>query len=841
MLWRILQLPASRIFLTCTLIFAVVVSGILFYAMSRLRQEAISTNVQIAALHAHAFEDHLTQNLEGTENLFRNFATLIDTNPDDTTLLAVFLGALRSAPYLRSLSYLNSDGEVIISTYTPNIGLKVDTSRFFPIPFHSDTVLRIDVPWIGRDLAGALWATPEMPAKSEDLLFVPVIRSFTMRNSSFTLLASLNVDYYLNYYLKNMVVSGGEVSIKRMDGITMFSTDPRNQAGAHFNNHRVHQKMAVMGAGEFIDQHDSHAEKIYAFRASRHFPLAVIVDFDLEAILIQWHAERRQVVGMSAGLALLCIVLGLALVYRHQKMKLELADTEEMEANLRKGLLESIPDAILMLDANGNIIMTNERWNKFCERHIAPRPTRFAIGWPYRKVAETLFGDAPDYQPFIVQVDAIITGSDDIATKEFSLGADSHTFYFQLEIHPLHESKRNGAIVVQRDITTQRRSDEKMKTNEIQYRSVVNALSSGIIVQQFSGEITTCNYAARQILGIECANTISCGAPHGCCLREILQTATTEDGVLLKPHQFPSQKTLDTGKPQRNRILKVQRHDEGIVWLLVNTEPLILNDATQPFAVVTSLADITLLKDLENEKEQQQAIMIQQAKLAELGGMIGVIAHQWKQPLNAISLLTMYLPTLYAEGALGKEELDEHVTDMMEQLRFMSQTIEDFRNFYKPSLTSEMFDIREACSSVLKLCESQLRMISADVDVEPGSPLYTPGYRSEFQQVMLNLFVNSRDVFTERSIPQGLVKVSFQQTTQATIIRVHDNGGGIPEHLLPDGIFQPFVSTKGEKGTGIGLAVSRKIIMDKMKGKIWAENIGNGACFTIELPRETIG
>lgn len=250
---------------------------------------------------------------------------------------------------------------------------------------------------------------------------------------------------------------------------------------------------------------------------------------------------------------------------------------------------------------------------------------------------------------------------------------------------------------------------------------------------------------------------------------------------------------------------------------------------------LTVIRDITEKKYLERERQLEQQTMIQQAKMAELGSMMGAIAHQWKQPLNNIALLLQFLPEMYEAGELNQENIDETVRDIMNLLGFMSNTIDDFRQFFKPSTEITAFDLCRCVGDVLELIKGQLSKDSITVQQESCSPVMVCGYHSEFKQVVLNVINNAREVMLEKHVQPAIIEISFEVTARNAILRIADHGGGIPQHLLPEKLFEPFVSTKGEQGTGIGLSLARRIML-RMHGSIEAGNTERGAVFTLMLP-----
>ncbi len=238
---------------------------------------------------------------------------------------------------------------------------------------------------------------------------------------------------------------------------------------------------------------------------------------------------------------------------------------------------------------------------------------------------------------------------------------------------------------------------------------------------------------------------------------------------------------------------------------------------------------------LEAEREQQLAVLIQQTKMAELGTMMGVIAHQWMQPLTIISLNAQVFPEEVGGGEHEQEAAKKYSKEILEQTDFMTQTINDFRSFYKPSKKKAPFSVLEQAGSIVLLLSSQLSQSGIGVEISGDDTLCCNGYANEFKQVVLNIINNAKDAFEEKNINDRNISIHAEPQDGLIVVTITDNAGGIPLSVLTT-IFDPFVSTKGEKGTGIGLSLAKTIIEENMRGKISAQNVDNGAQFTIKLP-----
>lgn len=274
----------------------------------------------------------------------------------------------------------------------------------------------------------------------------------------------------------------------------------------------------------------------------------------------------------------------------------------------------------------------------------------------------------------------------------------------------------------------------------------------------------------------------------------------------------------------------------GVIFVANSTTPYTDKEleALERLAIHYAIAinnERTSIKDRENK-----AMLIQQSKMAAMGGMINAIAHQWKQPLNAISIIASMIEKVKGVPDKQFNQIRQFVYDILDQINFMSETVDSFRTFLKPSKEKMTFDIISTIESVIKILKPQFAVKGISVNIVPGNNFLVEGYLNEFKQVILNIFNNAKDVFLEKKITNGEIHVRLiKGETRGTII-IEDSGGGIPEELLPEKLFQSFASTKGEKGTGIGLSLSKTIIESSMNGKITAKNTDIGAQFIIELP-----
>jgi len=325
----------------------------------------------------------------------------------------------------------------------------------------------------------------------------------------------------------------------------------------------------------------------------------------------------------------------------------------------------------------------------------------------------------------------------------------------------------------------------------------------------------------------------------------------TEKELLGKPHNIVRHpdtpkstfkevwQTIQNKEIWRGRI-KNKKKDGGYYWVYATIEPLLdAKGELEGYAAVR--IDITnsvsleqkIMREIEKNREKDQA-MLHQSKLAQMGEMISMIAHQWRQPLSAISATSGSLNLKSQIGTLDQETTVELSNKITEYAQHLSATIDDFRNFFKDNKAKERTTLQAMLKSTLNIVEVSLENAKISVDVTIKSSAEIETYINEVKQVILNIIKNAEDVLLDKEIADPKITIEIDKN-QLTIA---DNAGGIPDDII-EKIFEPYFSTKMQKdGTGLGLYMSKTIIEEHCGGKLSVKNNAKGAVFTICLPTE---
>ncbi len=278
-------------------------------------------------------------------------------------------------------------------------------------------------------------------------------------------------------------------------------------------------------------------------------------------------------------------------------------------------------------------------------------------------------------------------------------------------------------------------------------------------------------------------------------------------------------------KDAKESLLKQRESAQNSVYLTLNILFVLV-------ALFLSLFTLFYRKLITSQKQLQN--LTYQSKLASMGEMIGNIAHQWRQPLTHLSFLLMNLKTAYEKKMLTPEYFDKKTTMANAQIKYLSNTIDDFRDFFRNTNNKETFNLSVSVNEVMNLLKDSFAHHEIEIETNLNKSIEIKAYRGEFLQVIFNILNNAKDEFLKRNTKNPKITIKAQTSKNEIKLEISDNAGGIKNELLQK-IFEPYFTTK-EKGLGIGLYMS-KIIIEKSDGKLEATNTKSGALFIIKFKK----
>lgn len=328
-------------------------------------------------------------------------------------------------------------------------------------------------------------------------------------------------------------------------------------------------------------------------------------------------------------------------------------------------------------------------------------------------------------------------------------------------------------------------------------------------------------------------------------LRSFLQFKSTQDlqdvllQVLRENRSYTFETFYESEEPEQIIILQstlspVQEQGQ-IKWLV-----LIQSDVTRLKNIEKELKELNLGLERRIREEllvsrEKDMLIVQQNRRAGMGEMLSNIAHQWRQPLSALGLMIQNLDDALEYGELDQAYLEKMITKSMNLIHYMSGTITDFQNFFKPDKEKIIFDVSMITAKALDFVEASISNKNIRVDIDFQDNVRAFGFPKEFIQVVVNILNNARDAVLEQGLENSLIRITTCCHAGKCVLKVFNQGSGIPEHLGKR-IFDPYFSTKaGHKGTGLGLYMSRYIVEKNMGGRIYYQNLQDGVEFVVEL------
>lgn len=361
---------------------------------------------------------------------------------------------------------------------------------------------------------------------------------------------------------------------------------------------------------------------------------------------------------------------------------------------------------------------------------------------------------------------------------------------------------------------------ESRKNHELM-KNVTNSVSDLIYYKDLNYKYIGCNKNFEQYVGVEEKELIGKSDYEIFSEDDAKKFREMDIDVLGNSHEVTRELWVEFGNNSRK-------------YMHATKSPLVDANGNN-IGLVGVSRDITKEYDLKKELQDKQTQLIVQSRHASMGEMIGNIAHQWRQPLNALGLVIQKIGFYYEREMLDKKRIDESVNKCMNLVEGMSETIDDFRDFFNPNRVKDEFNVNEAVEKAYKIVEPAFKNLNINYQFDAEDEYFVLGFKNEFSQVILNLLNNAKDALVDNEISSKQISITISKIGKKIRVSVRDNAGGIPNHVLPK-IFDPYFTTKDEgRGTGLGLHMSKMIIEDHMQGKLTALRVSDGTIFVITL------
>ncbi len=528
-------------------------------------------------------------------------------------------------------------------------------------------------------------------------------------------------------------------------------------------------------------------------------------------------------------------------------------DALKKERDFVSAVLDTAGALVIVLDGDGRIL----RFNKACES-----TTGYLLSEAAGNLIWELFLDPENAEPFrnYIKQPLVQLGQKSMESWLFSKTGKRKLIDWALTVLVNEESEREHVILAGIDITKRRTAEEELRRSVERHRSLYHKTpvmlhsldSNGRVVSVSEYWLDIMGYDRLEILGHRFAEFLTDVS------RRYLEEIVFPDVLKIGSCREVNCEVVKKNKDKMDVLLSIEAERNSAGEILRSLAVMIditdrkraqqeieeLNKSLAMRAAEIAEANRQLgeLNNSLEEKLQEEIkknrnmdfMLIQQSRLAAMGEMIGNIAHQWRQPLNAVSLIIQDLEESYEFGELNGVYLKSSVEQAMEIITYMSKTINDFRNFFKTNKDELNFSVKETIQRALNFVAGSFNDCNIQVEVDMESDAFISGQPNEYSQVILNILNNSREACIERRIANATIAVRLFKDNDKSVVTIADNAGGIPEEIIGK-VFDPYFSTKESGGAGIGLYMSKTIIEKHMKGSLSVRNNGNGAEFRIEV------
>ncbi|MBF0566693.1 MAG: PAS domain S-box protein [Nitrospirae bacterium] len=581
-------------------------------------------------------------------------------------------------------------------------------------------------------------------------------------------------------------------------------------------------------------------------------------------IISSGYEEPYETIGLKKdGTPVILEVCGKRLSYEGTYMRVAAVRDVTMRKHREKALIragqewertfDAIPDLLMILDKNYTVVKMNKAMANRLDI-----TTGDAIGMTCYELMHNGH-ESPHNCPYKQMLEDGLEHT--IETYKTRIKG-----YFLVTVTPLYDTDGTiyGAVHLARDVSSLKAIQNRLHEENEKNKAILEAINYSVTILDLNFRIIDQNRIMDTVFG-ECVGEYCYKAYRNkdaicdaCPVCETFKDGATHKGVgkLITPHggTVYYEYTVAPVRDASGNIVAAMEITKDISERK-RMENEILKTSMQLEELNKSLEE--KVKDETDKRMQKEQLLIQQSKMASMGEMIAAIAHQWKQPLNSLGLFIQDVRDAYEFGELDSAYIDSVVNNSMSEIHFMSKTIDEFRNFFKPSTVKETFDLIKVASGVFSMLSAQLKtnLISYRLtchphnktfynyaDVIPCDAALITTYKNQLAHVILNIINNAKDAIIERRLrgflgvtDEGMIGVDYYKEEGVLRLEISDNGGGIPAEIM-DRIFEPYFTTKkSDEGTGIGLYMAKIIVNDKLGGKIHLRNVDGGAVFTLEF------
>ncbi len=782
-----MKFTVAKIISVSLFIIFLVISGV-FFSISVLKDETIKTHLKLIQLYSSIFVDNLTKTINGMDLLSDNLTVLLKNEQNEDIINDRLYELLKDNLEIRSINILDEQNKVIYTSNKLNKTLLINLDSFYPIPTYNNNILRVGNTKEGRDFFDA--KNINYSKNNLDINFFPILREIDLGDKKIKILIAINGDFLLNRYNNFLNIEHCYIDILKLDGTLLSSNDFREKSNIKMDKellNLIKDKNSYSGVVDFNKE-----KTILSFNSTVNYPFVVMVRLDFNKTLQTWEEKSQTFLITIFALLILSIILVIFWLYTYNKK----INKEVSLNNKFKILFEQSSFYALIINSSGKIVEINNSFLStfFKEKKLEKNIWEYEC-WPNseKKWLEKIVKTYPENEKIQRELNII-----DLEGKQKVL---------EIVISSFEIDEHIEYVMIALDITLKKQREKELKNAHIVFKNA----HDGIVVTDEKANIINVNKAFEINTGYKFDEVFGKNP-------KILKSGLQEEDF----YKNMWKELIEIGYWEGELT---NRNKDGEIYIERIKINAVYNEEKKLTNYIAVFSDITLQKEQEKLLQEKEKLLFQQSKLSAMGEMIGNIAHQWRQPLSVISSSTSAIKLHEEEGFYSKEEIKDFVEVILNSTKYLSNTIDDFRNFYKEDSEKSDFDVKSAINNSLNLIRTEL--VKQEIEVvfiDNESSFDIKGIRNQFLQVMMNILINAKDAFSDKEIENKTIFIDIHQKDAKKIIKIYDNAGGINEDVI-NHIFEPYFTTKHKSvGTGIGLYMSEEIITKQLNGQISVSN-----------------
>ncbi|MDD2894452.1 MAG: PAS domain S-box protein [Aliarcobacter sp.] len=786
-----------------------IISGV-FFSINMLKEEAVKTQVKLVQLYSSIFVDNFSRTIKGMDLLVDNINSFLTFTEDSSSKIDDVLSELlRNNPEIRSINILNENNKIINSSNRLNKDLNINLNSFYPkLQFKSDIFLVGQI-LEGRDFNNA--KEIKYDRNRLDINFFPILKEITFKDKTYKVLIAINGDFLIHRYNEFINIDDCYIDLIRLDGKVLVSNDFTQKNKLIISDEEIFK--TLIEKNNFSDIVIFNNEKsILAFNKTTNSPFGVIVRLNYEKSLQSWEKKRYIFLLIVFILIVISISLVISLLYLYNKKK-----NKELFLHKKfKTFFEQSNFFALIIDFDGKILEINQSFSSLLSKDDFLNENKKI--WDYSCWPEHEKG-------WLKDIIENVTTNQKIQKELNSIDSNNEKRVLEFIFSSFEVDDKIEYVAIALDITSKKEKEHKLKQA---YKVFENA-HDGIIITDVNANIINVNKSFERNTGY------------------VLDEVIGQNPKLLKSDL----QDKDFYKNMWKELIKnnfwegeiVNKRKDGGFYVERLKISTVYNENRELVNYIALFSDITLQKEQQKLIKEKEKILYQQSKMAAMGEMIGNIAHQWRQPLNVISVSASGIKLWIEDDLYSEEDAKDFIEAILNSTNYLSNTIDDFRNFYKDDLEKVDFNVKKSIEKTISLLKTVFIKEHIKIIYLSEEKLFINGVENQFLQLMMNILNNAKDVLVENNIEDKCIFIDMYEKENHKYIEIIDNGGGVGDDII-EHIFEPYFTTKHKSlGTGIGLYMSEEIVTKQLSGKLYVYNKAikyknkdyYGACFKIKI------